>query len=231
MGANGSGKTSLVSALAGYTTPTDGEMTVLGQTYGETDWRDLRKHIGLVSPAIERKIENVETALEIVVSGRHNQINYWGKISADDRSKAMEVLRRVEMDRLAGREWEVLSQGERQRVLIGRALISNPKLLILDEPCAGLDPAARENFLNFLKRLAARKLSPSLVLVTHHVEEILPIFSHALVLKSGAVLAAGTVKDTLTPAILSEAFDAQIKIRRESGRYRLEIQPRRNLVI
>lgn len=231
MGANGSGKTSLVTALAGFTTPTDGEMTVLGQTYGQSDWRDLRRHIGLVSPAIERKVDGEETALEIVASGLYNQINFWGKLTAADKKKSLDVLRQVELETLAKREWSVLSQGERQRVLIGRALISNPKLLILDEPCAGLDPAARENFLAFLERLSAQKTSPSLVLVTHHVEEILPIFTHALILKSGEVLASGRVKDALTADVLSRAFGARIAIGNESGRYRLQIRPRKNLVI
>ncbi len=212
-------------------TPTSGTMTVLGETYGETDWRDLQKHIGLVSSSLYQRIERAETALETVVSGRYTMINFWGTITPDDRKKALEVLRRVECEKLAQREWGVLSQGERQRVLIGRALIGNPKLLILDEPCAGLDPAARENFLAFIDRLSQRKSSPNLVLATHHLEEILPLFTHALILKSGRALASGPVAQTLRSEILSEAFNTKLQIEKRNARYHLTIQPRKNLVI
>jgi iron complex transport system ATP-binding protein len=125
----------------------------------------------------------------------------------------------------------VLSQGERQRVLIGRALMAKPRLLILDEPCAGLDPAAREHFLQFLQRLGRRKSSPALVLVTHHVEEIMPVFSHVLVLKAGRVLAAGEKANALTPGLLSQAFDARVRLQRSDGRYSLKVAPKRSVVI
>lgn len=231
LGANGSGKTSLVSALAGYMTPTSGAMTVLGQTYGQTDWRNLREHIGLVSSSIQQKLEKGESALETVVSGRYAQINFWGKVTAEDRKAANKILRDVECEDLAEREWGVLSQGERQRILIGRALIGNPKLLILDEPCAGLDPAARESFLAFLKRLVRREGSPSLVLVTHHVEEILPLFTHALVIKSGRVLASGPAAQVLNSSVLSRAFGVPIEVQKSDGRYRLAIRPRSKQIL
>jgi iron complex transport system ATP-binding protein len=124
---------------------------------------------------------------------------------------------------LAQRQWLFLSQGERQRLLIGRALMANPRILILDEPCAGLDPAAREHFLQFLQRLGQGRRAPALVLVTHHVEEIMPVFSHAMILKSGRVVAAGGLKRTLKSESLSLAFGAKAKLRRQGGRYRLEI--------
>jgi len=117
----------------------------------------------------------------------------------------------------------VLSQGERQRVLIGRALMAKPRVLILDEPCAGLDPAAREHFLQFLQRLGAQKNSPTLVLVTHHVEEIMPVFSHLLVLKSGRVLAAGEKADVLNSKKLSHAFGTQMQLQRAGNRYALKV--------
>jgi len=113
-----------------------------------------------------------------------------GDYHAPDENRALKILRQIECAHLAKRSWRVLSQGERQRVLIGRALMAKPRVLILDEPCAGLDPAAREHFLQFIQRLGARKNSPRLVLVTHHVEEIMPVFSHLLILKAGKVLAA-----------------------------------------
>jgi len=125
----------------------------------------------------------------------------------------------------------VLSQGERQRVLIGRALMARPELLILDEPCAGLDPVAREHFLQFLERLARRRGAPTLVLVTHHVEEIMPAFSHVLVLKAGRVLAAGPKSKILTSGTLSRAFHAPVRLRRKRGRYSLAVSASTAVVI
>jgi iron complex transport system ATP-binding protein len=127
------------------------------------------------------------------------------------------------MGALAGREWAYLSQGERQRVLIARALMARPRLLILDEPCAGLDPVARGHFLAFLDRLAARRSAPALVLVTHHVEEITPAFSHALLLRSGRVLAAGPCRKVLTSASLSAAFGARLRLTRRDQRLALTL--------
>ena len=129
-----------------------------------------------------------------------------GRHRAGERAQALRILRQIEAVAIRDRPWRVLSQGERQRVLIGRALMARPELLILDEPCAGLDPVAREHFVQFLERLARRRGAPTLVLVTHHVEEIMPAFSHVLVLKGGRVLAAGTKARILTSATLSRAF-------------------------
>ena len=119
----------------------------------------------------------------------------------------------------------MLSQGERQRVLIGRALMARPRLLILDEPCAGLDPAAREHFLQFLQRLGGRCQAPALVLVTHHVEEIMPVFSHALILRRGRVLAAGKLSGVLNARRLSAAFGERLRLRKTGGRYTLGVAP------
>jgi iron complex transport system ATP-binding protein len=134
---------------------------------------------------------------------------------------AKEILRRVGSVHLADRPWGLLSQGERQRILIGRALIADPQLLILDEPCAGLDPAAREDFLEFLGSLAASLGGPSLVFVTHHVEEILPAITHVLLLKSGRILACGTKRATLSSGTLSETFGTPLRLGCRKGRYRL----------
>src|SRR6516164_9522120 len=219
LGANGSGKTSLLSALTGYLTPTAGEISLLGKTYGRSDWRELRKQIGLVSSAVRQMMADDEPALETVASGRYAMIDFWGKLSRTDKTRAQQILRRIECSPLAQRPWRVLSQGERQRVLIGRALMAKPRVLILDEPCAGLDPAAREHFLQFLQRLGSKKNSPTLVLVTHHVEELMPVFSHALILKNGEVLTAGNKSVTLTAKNLSRAFNSLMKLQSKVGRY------------
>jgi iron complex transport system ATP-binding protein len=231
LGANGSGKTSLLRALTGYLPPTAGQISVLGETYGRFDWRDLRTRIGLVSSSVHQMMEDNETALKAVVSGRYAQIGYWGEMRPADLRAADAILRRIEARALRDRPWRFLSQGERQRVLIGRALMASPRLMILDEPCAGLDPVAREHFLQFLGRIAAARGAPTSILVTHHVEEVIPLFSHVLVLKSGRVLAAGSRARVLTSATLSEAFKAPVRLTRARGRYSLAVRPHRGIVV
>ena len=225
LGANGSGKTSLLSALTGYLTPSGGEIAVLGRRYGETDWRELRKQIGLVSSFVRQMMHESEPALETIVSGKHAMIDFRGRITRADRARASRVLKQIECDYLAERPWAFLSQGERQRVLIGRALMARPPVLILDEPCAGLDPVAREHFLQFLDRLGRKRSAPTLVLVTHHVEEIMPVFSHALLLKAGNVLATGRKRRVLRSGLLSDAFESPVNLRAANGRYLLVVKP------
>ena len=225
LGANGSGKTSLLSALTGYLAPTSGTITVLGQTFGESDWRELRTHIGLVSSTIRQMIPDHEPALTTVISGRYAMIDYWGRVKSADRTAAQRLLLQVEAKNLADRPWGVLSQGERQRILIARALMARPPLLILDEPCAGLDPLARENFLAFLQRLGAKKRAPALIFVTHHVEEIIPLFTHTLLLRAGRLLAAGPNARVLTTARLSATFDTPLRLTHRNERYSLTIRP------
>jgi iron complex transport system ATP-binding protein len=224
LGANGSGKTSLLSALTGYLMPTSGGISLLGEIYGEADWRELRKKIGLVSSSVRQMMADDEPALATVASGKSAMIDFWGRMTRGDKAQARKLLRQVECEYLAERPWRVLSQGERQRVLIGRALMAKPRGLILDEPCAGLDPAAREHFLQFLQRLGTRKNSPTLVLVTHHVEEMMPVFSHVLILKNGAVLAAGGKADVMTADNLSQAFDVKLRLQERHGRFATKIE-------
>jgi len=223
LGGNGSGKTSLLSALTGYLTPTTGEVEVLGQRYGASDWRELRCAVGIVSSSVRQMMRDDEPALDSVISGKFAMIDFWGRSTPADRARAQRILRQVECAPLAARPWRVLSQGERQRILIGRALMARPRLLILDEPCAGLDPVSREHFLRFIQRLGARRNSPALILVTHHVEEIIPVFTHVLLLKSGRVIAAGSRDAILTSRLLSQTFTAKATLRRRSGRYSLAI--------
>lgn len=224
LGANGSGKTSLLSALTGYLMPTSGELSLLGEIYGQSDWRELRKQIGLVSSSVRQMMADDEPALETVASGKYAMIDFWGRLTRAEKARARKLLRQVECEYLADRPWRVLSQGERQRVLIGRALMAKPRVLILDEPCAGLDPAAREHFLDFIQRLGRQADAPTLVFVTHHVEEIMPVFTHVLVLKNGAILAAGKKAATLDSKNLSQAFNARIKLQTAARRYSLRVR-------
>lgn len=225
LGANGSGKTSLLSVLTGYLTPTSGIIRVLDQQYGRANWVELRKSIGIVSSSIRQAMPDHEPALMAIVSGKYAMIDYWGRVKRADKAEAEAILKQVDCEHLADRPWLVLSQGERQRILIGRALMARPRLLILDEPCAGLDPVARERFLEFLQQLTRQKDAPVLLLVTHHVEEIVEGISHVLVLKDGGVLATGEREATLTAENLSEAFGEKLDLVRRNDRLWLELRP------
>lgn len=222
LGANGSGKTSLLKAITGYMTPTDGEIYLLNEHFGDSDWRELRQHVGVVSASISHLVHDEDNGLEIVAGGKKAMIGYWGRITKEEAQQAKRLLRLLRVPYAADRSWEVLSQGERQRVLIARALMPEPKLLILDEPCAGLDPVARERFLQDLSRLASRKNAPGLVLVTHHIEEILPEFSHLLAIRNGRVTYSGSKVDGLSSKLLGHVFGAKISVRRNGERYQVQ---------
>lgn len=229
LGANGSGKTSLLNVILGYLTATTGTVQLRGRDAAEDgsapDWDTWRKQIGFVSSSIAGLIDPDETAHEIVMAGRHAMVNYWRpqRTPEEEIAAAHRILEKIECAHLARQPWRFLSQGERQRVLIGRALMSpDLKMLVLDEPCAGLDPVAREHFVAFVERLISRKRNaPTLLLVTHHVEEIMPSVTHALILREGRVLAAGEKSAALRSATLSEAFGTELLLRRYHGRYRL----------
>lgn len=223
LGPNGSGKTCLLKALAGYMPPSDGDISVLGETYGESDWRELREKIGVVSASIAHLVHDDDSALEIVEGGRHAMVGVWGKVSAADRARAIRNLRAFRASYVKDRQWGILSQGERQRVLIARALMADPRILILDEPCSGLDPLAREHFLNDLAVLLKKKARPSVILVTHHIEEILPDFTHVLALKSGRLVSAQEIGKTVTSLGLGSLFGAKVRVRRSHGRYSLDV--------
>jgi len=223
LGPNGCGKTSLLKSITGYLSPSSGEIALLGRKYGEADWRDLRLEIGLVTTSLQASIPPAETALETVVSGRYAQLDLWAHPSRAVVAEAKRLLRFVGGAPLSHREWMYLSQGERQRVLIARSLMARPKLLILDEPCAGLDPVAREEFLWFVESLARRRAGPSLVLVTHHAEEIMPAFTHALILKEGRVYASGAKRGVVTTLRLTGAFGSKISVKGMRGRYQTRV--------
>ena len=228
LGPNGCGKTSLLKALTGYLSPSSGEISLLGRTYGESDWRDLRLEVGIVASSLQASIPPAEPALETVVSGRYAQLDLWAKPTRAETAEGKRLLKFVGGSHLAGREWAHLSQGERQRILIARALMARPRLLILDEPCAGLDPVSREEFLWFVESVARRRSGPSLVLVTHHAEEIMPAFTHALVLRQGGVFASGPKAKVVTTRTLSEAFGARVRVRLSRGRYLTTVRHHRN---
>ncbi len=231
LGPNGSGKTSLLAALTGYLFPTSGEIRVLGEIFGESDWRNLRCHVGIVSSSIQNQIEDSERTLEMVTSGKKAIINSWKAPTSAERKEALEILKLVECQHLSKQPWSVLSQGERQRVLIGRALMAHPKILILDEPCAGLDPVARENFLQFIERLSKTAHPPAILFVTHHLEEIVPAFSQILMLRSGKLLASGSVKSCITSTLLTQLFGSPITVKKTGPKYMLSVTPKNGVIV
>ncbi|MDQ8192850.1 ATP-binding cassette domain-containing protein [Coraliomargarita sp. SDUM461004] len=217
LGANGCGKTTLLSAITAYRAPSSGEIHVVGETYGESDWNEIRQQLGIVSSALSQRVPSDEWAIETVLSGQSAQLGYWTREKKVDSHKALRCLGKMGVRALAKRAWGVLSQGERQKVFIARALINDPQLLILDEPCAGLDPVARERFLVSLTKLTRLKKSPAIVLVTHHVEEIIPQITHVLLLKKGKVFAAGPKREVLLQhEKMSKAFGANIHVQEDS---------------
>jgi len=220
IGPNGAGKTSLLRIAAAMEYPTTGTATVLGERLGKVDMAELRQRVGLSSSALAQRIPDDELVRDVVVSAGYAVLGRWRERYDDvDYLRALDTLESIGAEHLADRTYGTLSEGERKRVLIARSLMTDPELLLLDEPAAGLDLGGREELVARLADLAADPDSPALVLVTHHVEEIPPGFSHCLILAEGEVLAAGLLADTLTAENLSAAFGQAIAVDAIDGRY------------
>lgn len=230
LGGNGSGKTTLLTVAAGYLWPTEGTVEVLGRRFGRTDLRELRKSIGFVSAALADRLAAVrphDDARTVTVSGRYASLGVYTEPKAADWERADALLARFGCHSLADRPYATLSQGEKQRVLLARAWMADPALLVLDEPCTGLDVSARELLLAGLARAAAEDVRPTVIYVTHHVEEILPLFSHTLVLREGQVVAQGATRATLTDDVLSRAFGLGVEVHWAHGRPWLRVRAAR----
>ncbi|MDK2972743.1 MAG: iron complex transport system ATP-binding protein [Candidatus Sumerlaeota bacterium] len=223
VGANGCGKTTLLKVATGYEWPTSGRVEVLGERYGETNIPALRRHIGWVSSAVLARVPNSNRVLDVAVSGFEASMGLYREFSADEYEAARCALARVGAEGIAARAWGVLSQGERQRCLIARALVARPSLMILDEPCAGLDPAARAEFLDSLERMAEEENAPGIVIVTHHVEEVRPFVTRVLAMKEGRILAQGQPEGVLRSEVLTEVFRRACVVRKTGTEYRLEM--------
>ncbi|MDO3410841.1 ABC transporter ATP-binding protein [Saccharibacillus sp. CPCC 101409] len=224
LGLNGSGKTSILNMINGYMWPTSGEVSVLGHKFGTIDLRELRKSIGWVSSSLQEKIRPNEQALDIVVSGRHASIGLYAEMQTADRERAEELMRDLGCGHLLGRMYQTCSQGEKQKLLIARALMASPKLLILDEASNGLDFISREALLRSIDALAAKPDAPTLLLVTHHAEEISPVFSHSLLIRRGRVFARGASGEVLTNEHLSDFFEMPVQVDWRGGRAWLSVR-------
>jgi iron complex transport system ATP-binding protein len=220
LGPNGAGKTTLLRLAGAELHPSSGVVDVLGERLGRTDVFELRPRIGFCSAAVAGRVPGQELVRDLVVSAGYAVLGRWRESYEElDTGRAAELLEAFGVAALAGRRFDTLSEGERKRVLIARALMTDPELLLLDEPAAGLDLGGREDLVARLAELALDPDAPALVLVTHHVEEIPPGFTHALLLRDGAVVAQGLLDDALTPDTLSETFAQPLVLERLGGRY------------
>ncbi|MEW9122427.1 MAG: ABC transporter ATP-binding protein [Thermotaleaceae bacterium] len=223
LGLNGSGKTSLLNMINGYHFPSEGEIAVLGKVFGKFDLRELRKSIGWVSSSLQEKLYMNESVTDIVLSGKFASIGLYERTEEIDREKALSLLTRLGCADLANRPYQSLSQGEKQKVLIARGLMPSPALLILDEPCTGLDIFSKEQLLSMIEKLSGEADAPTLIYVTHHTEEILPVFNHSLLLRRGQVHSSGKTDSVLTEKNLSDFFEASVSFEKIQNRIWLRL--------
>ncbi|MCS6710646.1 ABC transporter ATP-binding protein [Brachybacterium sp. EF45031] len=220
LGPNGAGKSTLVRLLATRLHPTSGQVDVLGERLGRTDVFELRPLIGLASQELAETVPVEETALDVVVTAGYSRVGRWAEdYDPQDEDRARELLAAFGVGDLADRMFGTLSTGERKRVLSARALMTDPELLLLDEPASGLDLGGREELVRTLGQLASDPATPVTVLVTHHVEEIPPGYTHALLLRRGTVVAAGPIEQTLTSQNLTRTFGLPLVVERHDGRF------------
>src|SRR6187200_920447 len=220
IGPNGAGKTTLLQVISAQIHPSSGVAGLLGEVLGTIDVFELRPRIGLTSAALAERIPPSELVRDVVVSASYAVIGRWREHYDDlDHRRASELLTEVGVSHLADRTFGTLSEGERKRVQIARALMTDPELLLLDEPAAGLDLAGRESLVNALGELAQDQYAPAMVLVTHHVEEIPSGVTHAMLLKEGSIVAAGPLRETLTADNLTKTFDLELTLVEADGRW------------
>lgn len=212
LGLNGSGKTTLLQLLNGYLWPSSGNLNVLGYEFGKASIPELRKSIGWVSSALSQQIKDYEKAEMIVLSGKFASIGIHQRYTKQELDLALETLSACGGEKLIGKTFAVLSQGERQLILIARALMAKPALLILDEPCNGLDLFARERLLQQIKLIAEAKDRPTMLFVTHHTEEILPCFSQMILLRNGEIMKRGNTSSLLTENVLSDFYEQSVQL-------------------
>jgi len=219
VGPNGAGKSSLVDIAAGYQFPSQGEVEILGKIMGKTDLAELKLSIGYVGPRIDLMMNSDEKVFDAVISAAYGIVGRWNEsYSPYDQNRAAKVLSQLGMQNFSDRNFGTLSAGEKKKVEIARALMNDPELLILDEPAASLDLTSREDLLAKLNGLISSGFSPSILMVTHHLEEIPTNFTHAMLLNSGSIFLTGRIDDVLTEDNLSEVFQNKITLIKTEGR-------------
>src|SRR3954452_7659671 len=220
LGPNGAGKTTLLNLASARMHPSHGRAWVLGERLGRVDVNELRTRIGITTGRFAEQVPPGERVLDVVVTAAWSVVGRWREsYDPQDEARARRLLDQLGMGALADREFGTLSEGERKRTQIARALMTDPELMLLDEPAAGLDLGAREDLVSRLAELAMDPDAPALVLVTHHVEEIPPGFTHALLLREGSVIAQGLLHRTLTAENLSKTFGLPLVVERSGDRY------------
>ncbi|MFJ6428059.1 ABC transporter ATP-binding protein [Microbacterium maritypicum] len=220
LGPNGAGKTTLLQLADTLMHPTSGTVTVLGETLGRTDVFEVRPRIGFASSAMAKRVPRDETVLNTVLTAAYSVLGRWNEsYEAIDERRALRVLGDWRLGHLADRTFGTLSDGEQKRVQIARAVMTDPELLLLDEPTASLDLGSREELLALLSGYASSPTTPAMLMVTHHVEEIPVGFTHVMLIRDGAVVAAGPIAETLTAEALSDTFGMPIVLSGEDGRY------------
>jgi iron complex transport system ATP-binding protein len=220
LGPNGAGKTTTLQIAAALIHPTSGSAEVLEEPLGGTDLFELRPRIGFASTAMARKVPGNERVIDVVMTAAYSVTGRWNEEYEDiDERRAQRVLSEWKLDHLADRKFGTLSDGEQKRVQIARAVMTDPEILLLDEPAASLDLGAREELLQLLGGYASEASSPAIVMVTHHVEEIPRGFTHVLLLKDAHIVAAGPIAESLSSETLSETFDLNIELNETDGRY------------
>jgi iron complex transport system ATP-binding protein len=220
IGPNGAGKTTLLKVLSTQMHPTAGIVEILGETLGAVDVFDLRPRIGLASSALAEQVPYEEKVSDLVVSASYGVVGRWReKYEDQDFGRAAQLMSLLQVDHMADRTFGTLSEGERKRVQIARALMTDPELLLLDEPGAGLDLAGREALLETLTALADDPEAPTSIMVTHHVEEIPVGITHLLLLRGGKVVAAGPLRETLTGENLSRTFGMRLQVEEHGDRW------------
>lgn len=222
LGPNGSGKTTLLKVVGSALWPTSGAVEILGERLGRVDMRQLRRRIAVVSASVSRTLRPELPALDVVLTGRHAALEtWWNEYSDDDRAEAAALLAAAGFgdSGFAARAFGLLAEGERQQVLLARALMGAPDLLLMDEPAAGLDLGAREVLLRRLAALAADPTVPPLILVTHHLEEIPAGATHAALMRGARLVASGPIDQVLTSEAVSAAFGVDVSVRSSAGRW------------
>lgn len=212
LGLNGSGKTTLLKMLNGYLWPSTGELTVLNHKFGKSSIPDLRKNIGWISSDLQGQLRPQDVSEDIVLSGKFASIGVWVPTTNEEKESAKQMLIQCGGENLIGKKYGILSQGEQQLVLIARALMAEPELLVFDEPCNGLDLFAREALLKRIDHIGQKKNNIGMIFVTHYIEEIPEIFDNVLLLKEGGIFAKGKREEIFQPELLSRFYDEKVNV-------------------